>query len=219
MPIYEYQCQECRRVSGFLIMNLKEPFAPVCPKCGNKKMAKQMSTFAMPRGVAEAQGGADDADGMPELDNPKVMRAMAELEQQFIATARATEAERALLRYVEGGCQIPLGAHARIEEGELAIDGVIGSLDGKKIVITEAGWPSEGRVKKGAVPSPAMAAYFYRHFLSLALRLIHAQGYNLFRLPVGADVPQQRLSRSRFGENSPRNERPGGVQLGARCRW
>ena len=50
------------------------------------------------------------------------------------ATARATEAERALLRYVEGGCQIPLGAHARIEEGELAIDGVIGSLDGKKIV-------------------------------------------------------------------------------------
>ena len=38
----------------------------------------------------------------------------------------------------------------------------------KKIVITEAGWPSEGRVKKGAVPSPAMAAYFYRYFLSLA---------------------------------------------------
>jgi len=38
----------------------------------------------------------------------------------------------------------------------------------KKIVITEAGWPSEGRVKKGAVPSPAMSAYFYRHFLTLA---------------------------------------------------
>ncbi len=38
----------------------------------------------------------------------------------------------------------------------------------KKIVITEAGWPSEGRVKRGAVPSPAMAAYFYRHFLNLA---------------------------------------------------
>ena len=38
----------------------------------------------------------------------------------------------------------------------------------KKIVITEAGWPSEGRVKRGAVPSPAMASYFYRHFLRLA---------------------------------------------------
>jgi exo-beta-1,3-glucanase (GH17 family)/cellulose synthase/poly-beta-1,6-N-acetylglucosamine synthase-like glycosyltransferase len=40
----------------------------------------------------------------------------------------------------------------------------------KQIVITEAGWPSEGRVKKGAVPSPAMAAYFYRHFLTLATK-------------------------------------------------
>jgi exo-beta-1,3-glucanase (GH17 family)/cellulose synthase/poly-beta-1,6-N-acetylglucosamine synthase-like glycosyltransferase len=38
----------------------------------------------------------------------------------------------------------------------------------KKIVITEAGWPSEGRVKKGAVPSQAMEAYFLRHFLTYA---------------------------------------------------
>ncbi|MGE4064044.1 MAG: glycosyltransferase family 2 protein [Rhodospirillaceae bacterium] len=38
----------------------------------------------------------------------------------------------------------------------------------KKIVIGEAGWPSDGRVKKGSVPSPAMEAYFLRHFLTLA---------------------------------------------------
>jgi len=38
----------------------------------------------------------------------------------------------------------------------------------KPIVIAEAGWPSEGRVKKGSVPSPAMEAYFLRHFLTLA---------------------------------------------------
>ena len=48
----------------------------------------------------------------------------------------------------------------------------------KKIVITEAGWPSEGRVKKGAVPSPAMAAYFYRHFLNLAT----AENYDYYIL-------------------------------------
>jgi hydroxymethylbilane synthase len=50
------------------------------------------------------------------------------------ATARATESERALLRYLEGGCQIPLGAHARIEDNVLLLDAVIGSLDGRKIV-------------------------------------------------------------------------------------
>ncbi|MBY0510291.1 MAG: glycosyltransferase [Rhodospirillaceae bacterium] len=38
----------------------------------------------------------------------------------------------------------------------------------KKVVITEAGWPSEGRVKRGSVPSPAMEAYFLRHFLTYA---------------------------------------------------
>ncbi len=38
----------------------------------------------------------------------------------------------------------------------------------KHIVIAETGWPSEGRVKKGSVPSPAMEAYFLRHFLNLA---------------------------------------------------
>lgn len=38
----------------------------------------------------------------------------------------------------------------------------------KSIVIAEAGWPSDGRVKKGSVPSPAMEAFFLRHFLSLA---------------------------------------------------
>ncbi len=43
MPIYEYQCQECRRVSGFLILNLNEPFAPVCPKCGSRSLSRVLS--------------------------------------------------------------------------------------------------------------------------------------------------------------------------------
>jgi putative FmdB family regulatory protein len=43
MPIYEYQCQECRRVSGFLIMNLKEPFTPVCPRCSSHSLTRVLS--------------------------------------------------------------------------------------------------------------------------------------------------------------------------------
>jgi len=43
MPIYEYQCRECRRVSGFLILNLKEPFAPVCPGCGSRSLTRVLS--------------------------------------------------------------------------------------------------------------------------------------------------------------------------------
>lgn len=38
----------------------------------------------------------------------------------------------------------------------------------KKIVIGETGWPSEGRVKKGAVPTAAFEAAFLRQFFRLA---------------------------------------------------
>ena len=45
-------------------------------------------------------------------------------------TRRATEAERALLREVEGGCQVPLGAHATVGDDGLELSAVICSLDG-----------------------------------------------------------------------------------------
>ena len=38
----------------------------------------------------------------------------------------------------------------------------------KKIVIGETGWPSDGRVKQGSVPSPAFEAAFLRKFFKLA---------------------------------------------------
>ena len=43
MPIYEYRCQDCRRVSSFLILNLREPFAPVCRKCGSQALERILS--------------------------------------------------------------------------------------------------------------------------------------------------------------------------------
>jgi hydroxymethylbilane synthase len=49
-------------------------------------------------------------------------------------TAAAVTAERALLRYLEGGCQIPIGAYGQINGNELRLNAVIGSLDGKRIV-------------------------------------------------------------------------------------
>jgi hydroxymethylbilane synthase len=55
------------------------------------------------------------------------------------ATGHATTAERALLRALEGGCQVPIGTYARIEEKKrgvplLVMDAMVGSLDGKQIV-------------------------------------------------------------------------------------
>ncbi len=49
-------------------------------------------------------------------------------------TARSTSGERAFLRHLEGGCQIPIGAYGRIEDNVFYLDACIASLDGKHIV-------------------------------------------------------------------------------------
>ena len=51
-----------------------------------------------------------------------------------ISTRQSTLGERALLRRLEGGCQIPIGTYGRIENGRFRLDAIIGSLDGKRSV-------------------------------------------------------------------------------------
>lgn len=50
------------------------------------------------------------------------------------------------------------------------------AFPGKPIVIGEAGWPSEGRIRKGSVPSKANQAAFTRRFLDSAKE----QGYDYY---------------------------------------
>jgi len=87
MPIYEFACPKCRRIFSFLSKRINPGRLPVCPKCGNKKMSKQVSRFAMSRGLKEpaAQTGAEDEGGppMPDFDDPRVARAMAEMERDM----------------------------------------------------------------------------------------------------------------------------------------
>jgi len=45
-------------------------------------------------------------------------------------TYKAVIAERALLRALEGGCQVPIGAFAEVKSSGLYLDAVVGSLDG-----------------------------------------------------------------------------------------
>jgi len=43
-------------------------------------------------------------------------------------------AERAFLRRLEGGCQVPIGANAVLENGEIVLRGFVGSLDGARVI-------------------------------------------------------------------------------------
>lgn len=49
-------------------------------------------------------------------------------------TYRCVMAERAFLGRLQGGCQVPIAAFARIEDGIFVMDGLVGSLDGKRLI-------------------------------------------------------------------------------------
>jgi putative FmdB family regulatory protein len=87
MPIYEFACPKCRRIYSFLARRVNPDRSPVCPRCGNPKLTKEISRFALTRGLKEpASGGIGaDADGppMPDFDDPRVERAMREMERDM----------------------------------------------------------------------------------------------------------------------------------------
>jgi putative FmdB family regulatory protein len=85
MPIYEFACPKCRRIFNFFSQHVSPKHLPACPKCGNKKMEKQMSSFAMTRSSKDssAEGGTEGEGPMPDLDDPRVARAMSEMEHDM----------------------------------------------------------------------------------------------------------------------------------------
>ena len=51
-----------------------------------------------------------------------------------LPTAAAVTAERAFLRRLEGGCQAPIGAHARLDGSQLRLVGIVAGLDGEPLL-------------------------------------------------------------------------------------
>ena len=63
------------------------------------------------------------------------------------ATARLeVDAERALLQALGGGCQVPIGAHARAEAGAVRLIGVVATPDGSRLIRGEAAGTEPARV-------------------------------------------------------------------------
>ncbi|MBD1910441.1 MULTISPECIES: hydroxymethylbilane synthase [unclassified Leptolyngbya] len=77
-------------------------------------------------------------------------------------TALRCYAERAFLRELEGGCQVPIGVNTVLEGDTLTLSGLVAALDGKKVV-------------KGSVSGPAEQADQLGIDLALQLREQGAQ--------------------------------------------
>jgi hydroxymethylbilane synthase len=59
-------------------------------------------------------------------------------------TRHRVEAERGLLRRLEGGCQVPIAAHATVSGGQVTLRALVASLDGARVVRGERTGPVAG---------------------------------------------------------------------------
>ncbi|MGB8322099.1 MAG: hydroxymethylbilane synthase [Candidatus Acidiferrum sp.] len=85
-------------------------------------------------------------------------------------TRTAIIAERALLSALQGGCQVPLGAWARIERGELVMDAVVCSVDGVQYVRERATAPPDQAAQLGENMARILAEGGARNILEEVMR-------------------------------------------------
>jgi hydroxymethylbilane synthase len=83
----------------------------------------QVSLPAIGQGALGIEGRSDD----------RFVRSILALLDD-LATRTAVTAERALLHRLEGGCQVPIAAHATLSSGRLTLDGLVASVDGKTVI-------------------------------------------------------------------------------------
>ncbi|MGB1416438.1 MAG: hydroxymethylbilane synthase [Synechococcus sp.] len=77
--------------------------------------------------VGQGALGIECVEGKPE-----VMELIKVLEHT--ATSQRCLAERAFLRELEGGCQVPIGVNTSIDGDQLTLTGMVASLDGKRLI-------------------------------------------------------------------------------------
>ncbi len=66
------------------------------------------------------------------VDNKEVNNLLKSINDE--ETSYCIKAERAFLRVLQGGCQVPIGAYAKVDHRKLIIKGLVGSLNGNKII-------------------------------------------------------------------------------------
>lgn len=73
-------------------------------------------------------------------------------------TAACTTAERALLRALEGGCQVPIGALGRVEGDRLVLEGLVADTDGTRILRVRESGPVDDAQAIGRRAADALLA-------------------------------------------------------------
>jgi hydroxymethylbilane synthase len=95
-------------------------------------------------------------------------------------TDTCVRAERALLRRLEGGCQVPIAAHARLVEGRIVMDGLVGSVSGERIV--------RGHIQGSADHAETLGITLAEDILSRGAKEILDEVYGRLSAPFDGEI-------------------------------
>jgi putative FmdB family regulatory protein len=68
MPIYEYDCRDCRRIVSILVLRPSAAGTPACPRCGGVALTRLMSRFATVKSEEDRLESLADASSLGDLD-------------------------------------------------------------------------------------------------------------------------------------------------------
>jgi putative FmdB family regulatory protein len=86
VPIYEYECQGCRRRVSLLVRSLAGHIVPRCPRCGSAELSRLMSRFATVKSEdarLESLGDPSQYGDLDENDPKSVARFMKRMGQEM----------------------------------------------------------------------------------------------------------------------------------------
>ncbi len=75
MPIYEFECRDCRRKTTALVLSRDRISEVRCKRCGSANLEKLVSRFATPKSEDARLDGLADPSAMGDVDenDPKSM--------------------------------------------------------------------------------------------------------------------------------------------------
>jgi hydroxymethylbilane synthase len=88
--------------------------------------------------------------------------------------------ERAFLKRLEGGCQVPIAAHGRLSAGVITMDGLVGSVTGDRIV--------RGSITGKAEDAEALGIALAEDILSRGAKEILDEVYGRCAPPVDGEI-------------------------------
>lgn len=126
ITVYDLRGNVPSRIKKFLESDW-DAIILACAGVERLKLKKYISSYISTDDILPAVGQGALGIEIHE-DNKVVAEILKSLHHD--ETYKAVLAERALLKALEGGCQVPIGAFAEVKSSGLYLDAMVGSLDG-----------------------------------------------------------------------------------------